>query len=103
MDIFRICLLEAVRGDAQAQNKLGDMYRLGRAVHMDLEAANHWYRLAADQGHVAAQYNLALMCRFGLGVTECKEEALKWYELAMEQGRNTIALNKKKASHYSFF
>ena len=103
VDILRICLVEAERGDAQAQNKLGDIYRLVQVVDRDLVVANHWYRLAAEQGYVAAQYNLALMYRFGLGVKSCKEEAFKLYELAMEQGRNAVELNKKKASHYSFF
>ena len=76
---------EHEHADADAQNKLGDIYRCGQGVAIDLNAAVYWYNLAASQGCVAAQYSLALMYRFGLGVNCSKEDALKWYELAIEQ------------------
>ena len=83
-------LLEAEHGDADSQNKLGDIYRCGQGVEIDLDAAFHWYNLAAGQGCVAGYYNLALMYRVGLGVICSKEEALKLYESAIEQEKKRL-------------
>ncbi len=76
----------AKRGNVEAQNMLGYMYRYGQGVVQDFEQARHWYRLAADQGHARAQNNLGAMYRQGLGVTQDYVEALQWFRRAAEQG-----------------
>ncbi len=76
----------AKRGNAEAQNMLGYMYRYGQGVTQDFEQARDWYRLAADQGHARAQNNLGAMYRQGLGVPQDYGEALRWFRRSAEQG-----------------
>jgi len=51
----------ANNGDADAQFNLGQAYKLGRGVPMDLRQAETWYKMAANQGHVQASDNLGLI------------------------------------------
>src|SRR3546814_11262569 len=48
----------AAAGDADAQFNLGQAYKLGRGVPMDIKAATEWSRTAAAPGHTpsAAHY-----------------------------------------------
>jgi len=69
-----------VCGDAEAQFKLGFMYKWGEGVHQDDVWAMKFYRMAAEQGHVEAQYRLGLMYRKG------HDEAFEWFRKAAEQG-----------------
>lgn len=76
----------AVKGNAKAQNKLGEMYESGDSVRKDLKTATKWYRLAADHGDKEAQANL------GRIFFEAKnlDESMRWYGLAAKQG-NAVA------------
>ena len=51
----------AIAGDADAQYNLGQAYKLGRGVPVDLKMAESWYGKAAQQGNVAARDNYGLM------------------------------------------
>jgi uncharacterized protein len=51
----------AERGDADAQFNLGQAYKLGRGVPMDMRIAQNWYEKAAQQGHAQAQAMLGLI------------------------------------------
>lgn len=51
----------AAAGDPDAQFNLGQAYKLGRGVPVDLGEAAAWYRKAAVQGHKAAEANLGLV------------------------------------------
>lgn len=51
----------AAKGDADAQFNLGQAYKLGRGVPMDLKLAESWYKKAADKGHVQAADNYGLV------------------------------------------
>ena len=51
----------AIAGDADAQFNLGQAYKLGRSVPVDLKQAQDWYRRAAAQGHMQAEDNLGLI------------------------------------------
>lgn len=51
----------AIAGDADAQFNLGQAYKLGRGLPVDLGMAEDWYRKAAQQGHLQAQDNLGLI------------------------------------------
>lgn len=44
----------ALKGDADAQFNLGQAYKTGRGVKMDLNVALDWYSRAAKQGHLQA-------------------------------------------------
>lgn len=51
----------AIAGDPDAQFNLGQAYKLGRGVPVDLGEAENWYRRAANQGHLQAEDNLGLV------------------------------------------
>lgn len=51
----------AIAGDADAQFNMGQAYKLGRGVAVDLKIAEDWYLKAALQGHIQAEDNLGLV------------------------------------------
>lgn len=60
-----IWLSLAEQGDAKAQLKLGQIYRLGEGVPRDYRIATDWFAKAAQQGLSEAQRNIELMIRDG--------------------------------------
>jgi uncharacterized protein len=71
----------AERGDADAQFNLGQAYRLGRGVPINLAAAKSWFERAASHGHVDAETTLGLLL-FQNGE---QAQGLKWLKQAAEQ------------------
>ncbi len=69
-------------GDADAQFNLGQAYRLGRGVTINLGAARTWFERAASKGHVDAQTTLGLL----LFQNGDQAQGLKWLKQAAEQG-----------------
>jgi uncharacterized protein len=51
----------ADRGDPDAQFNLGQAYKYGKGVPMDLRIAQGWYEKAAQQGHAQSQAILGLI------------------------------------------
>jgi hypothetical protein len=72
----------AQTGDADAQFNLGQAYRLGRGVGIDLAVAETWFQRAAANGHVDAQTTLGLL----LFQNGDQSGGLKWLRRAAEQG-----------------
>ena len=72
----------AESGDADAQFNLGQAYRLGRGVPLDLAAAKIWFERAARSGHLDAQTTLGLLT-FQNGD---RVAGLKWLKQAADQG-----------------
>jgi hypothetical protein len=72
----------AEAGDADAQFNLGQAYRLGRGVAINLGAAKSWFERAASSGHLDAQTTLGLL----LFQNGDQAEGLKWLRRAAEQG-----------------
>jgi cell division septation protein DedD len=68
----------ADKGDADAEFNLGQAYRLGRGVPINLAAAKTWFERAAAQGHVDAETTLGLL----LFQNGNQAEALKWLKQA---------------------
>ena len=66
----------ASRGNAEAQNMVGYMYRWGQGVAQDFEKARYWYRLAADQGHQSAQNNSGLALPLWSGCSQGLRQGL---------------------------
>ena len=65
--------ISAEQGHAEAQYKLGEMYR----YEGDLAEAVKWYRMAAEKGHAGAQFMLGhIMYANGLGAPEDYAEPL---------------------------
>lgn len=79
-------LLDAVSGNAEAQNQLGDAYYDGIGVEQDYKQAFEWYLRAAEQGHGKAQYNVAYAYANGIGTQKNIDEAIKWYGKSADQG-----------------
>jgi len=72
----------AEKGDADAEFNLGQAYRLGRGVAINLAAAKTWFERAAGQGHVDAQTTLGLL----LFQNGDQASGLKWLKKAADQG-----------------
>ncbi|WP_188750763.1 tetratricopeptide repeat protein [Marinobacterium zhoushanense] len=73
-------------GDADAQNRIGEMYEFGQGVKRDIDQAFSWYQKAADQGNVTAWHNLGRCYNFGTGVEQNYATAEEWYRKAAAQG-----------------
>ena len=69
-------------GDADAQFNMGQAYKLGRGVAMDLAIAEQYYKKAADQGHLQASDNYGLI----LFQNERRKEALPYLQASTERG-----------------
>ena len=72
----------AEKGDADAAFNLGQAYRLGRGVPVDLAKAQSWLGKAARAGHLDAQTTLGLLL-FDSG---SRDAAMGWLEKAAERG-----------------
>ncbi len=72
----------AARGNADAMFNLGQAYRLGRGIPIDLGAAEDWYTDAARLGHVDAQTQLGMML-FQNGYPRA---AMSWLRKAADKG-----------------
>jgi Tfp pilus assembly protein PilF len=72
----------AVAGDADAQFNLGQAYKLGRGVPVDLAMAEEWYRKAAEQGHPQAADNYGL----ALFQNNKRDRAVSWLEKSAARG-----------------
>jgi cell division septation protein DedD len=72
----------AEAGDPDAQFNLGQAYRLGRGVPINLAAAKTWFERAAASGHLDAQTTLGLL----LFQNSEQAQGLKWLKMAADQG-----------------
>lgn len=72
----------AARGDADAAFNLGQAYRLGRGVPIDLSAAKNWLERAARSGHLDAETTLGLLL-FDSGD---HAGGIQWLKKAAERG-----------------
>ena len=83
---FKATKMKAEQEDADAQNKLGDMYYFGKGVPKDYVEAAKWFHEAAEQGHADAQAKLGLMYAKDQGVKKDHDKAAKWFHKAAMQG-----------------
>lgn len=72
----------AENGDADAAFNLGQAYRLGKGVPIDLARAQDWLDRAARKGHVDAQATLGLL----LFQNGNRVSAMRWLNAAAEAG-----------------
>ena len=72
----------AEAGDPDASFNMGQAYRLGRGVLVDLGTAQTWLVRAAEKGHVDAQTTLGLL----LFQNGNQADGLKWLKGAAEKG-----------------
>ena len=76
----------AAQDIADAQFRLGTMYRDGAGVPQNLREAVRWFRAAAKLGHVEAQFELGIAHRDGNGTRRDRSEAARWLRKTAEQG-----------------
>jgi len=85
----------AEKGNAEAQFRLGLMYREGKGVAQDDKQGVAWLSKAAEQGQAEAQENLAFGYAKGLGVERDWVQADKWFSIAAASGKETAINNQK--------
>lgn len=76
----------AKAGNADAQNRMGEMLEFGQGVERDKDAAHLWFQRAAEQNEVSAWHNLGRSYNFGSGVEQNYAIAEEWYRKAAERG-----------------
>lgn len=87
-DIARRLLREAAgKGDAVAQNTLGNLYYLGLGGPVDQRAASRMYLAAALQNNADAQINVARHYALGLGLPKDILRAFAWLDHARKNGK----------------
>jgi len=65
---FKKQIVDAEKGNPEAQYDIGEMYEKGSGVQTDAKKAFSWYERSANQGHVKGQFKVAYMYYKGLGV-----------------------------------
>lgn len=77
---------QAEQGNAEAQFRMGKLYREGNASSVFYDKALEWYQKSAAQGYAPAQTDLAGMHYLGLGTAKNLEEAAKLTKMAADSG-----------------
>ena len=72
----------ADKGDADALYNMGQAYKLGRGVPLNLSRAQSYYQRAAEKGHTEAQASLGLL----LFQNGDRTAALRWLKPASDAG-----------------
>ncbi|KAF8927940.1 hypothetical protein BGZ58_010008 [Dissophora ornata] len=84
--------ISANQGDTEAQNLMGDIYRLGIGVLPDYTKAAKWYQMAADKGDAESQVELAKLYLDGSDLPEDSSRALDLLQAAAEQGHDEACI-----------
>lgn len=96
---FKLDMILAKRGDADAMYYVGNAFEEGRGTQKDLNKAFEWYSKAAKQDHYAAQYKMGVFYENGKGVKQDIKKAMDWYKQAAENG-STLA--KERLNNAAF-
>ncbi len=91
-------VIEANRGDANAQYELAKIYDTGNGYPKDKCEAYKWYKKAALSGHADAQNALGVIYEYGICIQKDKFEAFKWYLYASANGNKQAYSNLKEFS-----
>jgi TPR repeat protein len=78
----------ADKGDAAAEERLGDLYHSGWGVPQDRVTVAKWFMRAADHGSKSAERTLGFMMRFGTTWLDRQmlDEVVAWNRKAAERG-----------------
>ena len=87
-------------GELAALFNLGNCYRLGQGVHVDMAQAFKLYKKSAEGGYGPAQTNLGYCYCKGVGTSQNYIEGINWYRKAAEQGDAGGQVN---LGHYYFY
>lgn len=81
----------AEQGNADVQNKVGDMYESGEGTVHNYTEAVRFYELSARQGNARGMLRLAAMYQMGKGLEKDKIYAYMWYSLGIQASGNSVA------------
>ena len=91
---LNFALPRAEAGDPAAQTLIGELYNTGRGVSRDRDAAQEWFRLAAERGDPEAQFAYASNLMRGLRRGEPRpREAREYMERAAKAGHARAQFN----------
>ena len=98
---FKLDMILARRGDADAQYYVGNAYEQGQGTQKSLPQALRWYSKAAAQNQYDAQYRLGYFYENGVGVKQDIRKAMEWYKQAAKNSHNPIRdhLNQEAFAH----
>jgi TPR repeat protein len=85
--------VEKAPDDTAAMTLLGELYRQGLGVPIDLKQAAEWYNAAALKGDAAAAFALALMKTEGRGTEKDLSGAAMLFEQAADKGNSQAEYN----------
>jgi TPR repeat protein len=74
----------ALKGNAEGQYKLAEMYYDGQGVGQNKPEAFKWYKAAAELGSIEAQFQMGYMYEHGLQVKQDGNEAARWYKKVVQ-------------------
>lgn len=74
----------AAQNEPNALFNLGQAYRLGRGVNVDLAKSANFYERAANLGHISAKANLGTVLYFSPPPLQNKAKAIDWWSKAAE-------------------
>ena len=94
---FKLYSPAANKANAEAQYRLGLMYKFGWGTERDLTVAANWLQRAAEQQHSEAQAELGVLYKLGRGVKEDAAEAARWFRRAADSGVGIAQLNLARA------
>lgn len=83
---FYLYMKAAELGNAEAQCRIGDCYRVGHGVDKDYNKALIWYKKSADQGYAEAQCKIGDCYFSGSGVDKDYNKAFIWYKKSADKG-----------------
>ena len=75
----------AEKGNAEAQDSLGNMY-FSKGSHHDVKKGAYWFQKAAEQGYIDAQVSLGNAYIDGEGVPKNSAKGVEWLNKAASQG-----------------
>ena len=87
----------AEQGNADAANRIGQLYRNGQGVPKDRKTAAKWYRLAAEEGHALGALNLAYEYFGGRGIKKNMISGYVWTLIALDSATHVV----ESKSHYN--
>lgn len=79
---LKVWMDQAMTGDAEAQNYVGEIYLKGLGIAPDYDMAAVWLKKSAEQGFNRAKINLGYLYEQGLGVPQDRTRALNLYREA---------------------
>ena len=92
--------IAAEKGNAEAQDHLGALYRDGAGVPRDAKKAVALFTKAAEQGLSCAMWRVGYCYQYGSGVEEDSEMAVSWSRKSAEDGDPNAQLRLGRCYYY---